>query len=74
MTFTYTVDLDVLLASHLLESKDARILPDVPYFEHYLIRNIPKKSHEAFFGGRNMILQGVPEIMGPDNAVDDIQD
>ncbi|VDO63420.1 unnamed protein product [Schistosoma margrebowiei] len=53
---------DVLLASHLLKSDgNVRILPDIPYSEHNLIRNISKESRETFFRGRTIIVQGVRE-------------
>ena len=66
---------DVLLASHLLKSDgNVRILPDIPYSERNLIRNIPKESREAFFRGRNIIVQGVPENMDPTQANSDIRE
>ncbi|CAI2726671.1 unnamed protein product [Schistosoma spindalis] len=66
---------DVLLASHLLKSDgNVRILPDIPYSERNLIRNVPKDSREKFFRGRNIIVQGVPENMDPTQANSDIRE
>ncbi|VDP36931.1 unnamed protein product [Schistosoma curassoni] len=53
---------------------NVRILPDVPYSERNLVRNIPKESREQFFRGRNIIVQGVPENTDPTQANSDIRE
>ncbi|VDO94878.1 unnamed protein product [Schistosoma margrebowiei] len=66
---------DVLLASHLLKSDgNVRILPDIPYSERNLIRNIPKESRQKFFRRGNIIVQGVPENTDPNQANSDIRE
>ncbi|VDP49805.1 unnamed protein product [Schistosoma margrebowiei] len=65
---------DVLLSSHLLKSNgNVRILPDIPYSERNIIRNIPKESREKFFRGRNIIVQGIPENADPTQSNSDIR-
>lgn len=68
MTFADTAGVeDVLMDSHLLRSDgDARILPNIPYSEHSLIRNILEKSRGTLLCRRNIIVQSVPENTDPD--------
>ncbi|VDP79288.1 unnamed protein product [Schistosoma curassoni] len=66
---------DVLLACHLLRSDgNVRILPDIPYSERNLIRNISKESRETLFSERNITVQGVPENMDPSQINSDIRE
>ncbi|VDP53433.1 unnamed protein product [Schistosoma margrebowiei] len=76
VTLKNAIDIeDVLLASHLLKSDgNVRILPDIPFCERNIIRNIPKESREKFFRGRNIIVQGIPENADPTQSNSDIRE
>lgn len=50
------------------------MIPDLPYSERNLTKNIPKKPRGTFSHGRNIVVQGVPENTDPDHKNFDIRE